>query len=76
MESQNKEILKSLKDGNKLTQIDAFELFKCWRLAARIKNLRDDGHQIHTEIVTLPNKKRIAYYSLIKEAPHEMASTT
>ena len=76
MESQNKEILKLLKEGNKLTQMDAFELFKCWRLAARIKNLRDDGHQIHTEIVTLPNKKRIAYYSLIKEAPHEMASTT
>jgi hypothetical protein len=44
--SQSKRILKHLQDGNMLTPRDAAELFDCWRLAARIHELREQGLDI------------------------------
>lgn len=63
MKSQNKQILEYLKNGNSITPIEALNLFGSFRLGARIKNLRDDGHNIITELVKDGNKK-YAKYSL------------
>ena len=63
MKSQNKQILEYLKNGNSITPIEALNLFGSFRLGARIKDLRDGGNNIITEIVKNGNK-RYAKYSL------------
>ena len=69
MESQNRMILGHLKEFKSITSLDALSEFGCFRLAARIKDLRDAGHHIHTEMVELPRGgQRIAEYTLIKLA--------
>ena len=49
--SQNIKILIALKNGMKLTAIDALNMFGCFRLAARIKDLRDEGYPIKSEMI-------------------------
>ena len=44
--TQNDLILASLKRGTRLTPIDALRDFGCFRLAARICDLRAEGHHI------------------------------
>lgn len=63
MKSQNKQILEYLKNGNSITPIEALNLFGSFRLGARIKDLRDGGHNIITELVK-DGRKRYAKYSL------------
>ena len=62
--SQNKQIADYLNTGKKLTTLDALTKFGCFRLAARISDLRNDGMNITTKIITLDNKKQVAQYSL------------
>lgn len=65
MESQNKEIRSYLESGNSLTPLEALSKFNCFRLGARIHDLKHKfGLNIKTEIVE-ENKKRFAKYSLI-----------
>ena len=45
-----------------ITALDALEHVGCFRLAARIKDLRDAGNPIESHDVTLPNGKRISRY--------------
>lgn len=51
-----------------INPMQALMNYGCFRLAARIRDLRDDGHEIHTEVVDMGNDKRVAVYTLIKEA--------
>ena len=46
MKSQAQEILDYLKQGNSITQSYAAHHFRCWRLAARIYDLRQQGVNI------------------------------
>ena len=62
--SQNKQILSYLEDGNKLTPITALKKFGCFRLSARILDLRNEGLTRQTENVTR-KKKTFAEYSLM-----------
>ena len=62
--SQNQQIANYLNKGRKLTPIDALNKFGCFRLAARIADLRNDGMNIKTTIVKLKNKKQVAQYSV------------
>lgn len=48
-----------------VTAMDALDGCNCFRLAARIKDLRDAGHAIETIHKTLPNGKTIAVYRLL-----------
>lgn len=66
---QNQQILAYLKKKrNKgVTAIEALEKFGCFRLAARIRNLRDDGHNIIT-MTEQSGNKRFARYVLQAEA--------
>lgn len=64
--SQNKRIFNHLK-RRPLTAAQAYKKFGCLRLAARIAELREDGHPIETETVS-QGGKRFARYWLIEEA--------
>lgn len=44
--TQNKQILKYLKQGNTLTPKGAIQMFKCFRLSARIWDIRHQGERI------------------------------
>lgn len=63
-ESQNKSILAWMKQGNAITPLIALNRFGCFRLSARIKDLRDIGYNISREIIC-ENEKHYASYSLI-----------
>ena len=56
-QSQKKQILDYLKNGKSLTQMEALYKFGCFRLAARICELRDDGWGIKSESIKLNNGK-------------------
>lgn len=62
--TQNQQIANYLKKGKAITPIDALNKFSCFRLAARISDLRNDGMKIITKIVTKEGKS-YASYSII-----------
>lgn len=61
--SQNEQILAYLKTGHSLTPLEALRNFGCFRLGARIHNLKAQGYAIKTETV-FAGGKRFARYSL------------
>ncbi len=65
--SQCEDILEVLRTGQPLTPMDALARFRCFRLAARIYDLRRDGHNIARTWGT-NGEKRWAVYRLLKEA--------
>jgi len=50
-----------------ITAIDALNKYGCFRLAARINDLRMQGHKIHTEIKVKDGKRYAAYHLLNKK---------
>ena len=62
--TQNQRILDYLKSGKTLTPLVALEKFGCFRLSARIFDLRSDGHNIITKNIT-NDKKTYAEYHLL-----------
>ena len=68
--SQNKEILEHLKSGKTITPTEALDKFGCFRLGARVKNLRNQGYQIDTQIEwNAARTKRWAKYSMSDTEP-------
>jgi hypothetical protein len=63
--SQCADILEALRRGP-ITPLEALKDHGCLRLAARIEELRSDGHTIVTEMVKV-NGKKFGQYVLIKE---------
>ena len=61
--SQNNQILEYLKSGKKLTPLTALKKFGCFRLGARIFDLKRQGHNIDTQFKTKKGKT-FAEYSL------------
>jgi len=61
-DSQNALIKDWLLNGYSITQLEALTQFGCFRLAARIADLRDKGLNVVTDMVTLENGKRVARY--------------
>lgn len=59
---QAAKILAYLKSGKRITPLESLELFGCFRLGARIYDLKRAGEPIVSEMITLPNKKRVAEY--------------
>ena len=66
--SQQKRILSYLKQGNELTRLNCWEQLGILEAPARISELRAEGHNIHTEMITIRNKYgekvRIAKWTL------------
>lgn len=61
--SQSEQILTWLQSGRPLTPLESLERFGCFRLGARIYDLRKRGHEIHAEMVEFRGK-RFAKYSM------------
>jgi len=57
-------ILNSLTNGDKLTSLDIFKKFGCFRASARIYDLRARMYPIETKMIVLPSGKRVAQYSM------------
>lgn len=64
--SQEAAILDHLLSGRPITPIDALNLYKCFRLGARIYGLKKLGHPIEREMVTVGSGKRVASYRLVQ----------
>jgi len=62
MKTQNQSILAYLKSGNSITALDAFVLFRCMRLAARILDLKDQGNDIESTLVDVGGKRVARYF--------------
>lgn len=58
-------IREALLNGEILTPLDALNRFGCFRLTARIWDLRDEGMNIQKEWKVLDNGKKVAAYRLI-----------
>lgn len=61
--TQTENILNYLKEGNSITPIEALNLFGCFRLSARIFDIREMGVEIETKRV-VKNGKVFASYKL------------
>lgn len=64
--TQNNQLRDHLTNGNSITPIEALQEFGCFRLAARISDLKSQGMDIHTEMV-YKDKKKYARYFLKKD---------
>ena len=62
--SQCAQIKEWLEQGNKLTSLEALNLFGCLRLASRIHDLRARGLDIRKERIQVPSGKYVTQYSL------------
>lgn len=63
--AQSAQILKALKNGEKLTHLDAERRFNCLRLGACIHELKKRGYEIKSQMITVPSGKRVAQYSMV-----------
>jgi len=66
MMSQNELVLARLRIGP-VTALDALKELGVFRLAARVHDLREQGHQIHS-FPARQNGKEFSRYMLVKEA--------
>lgn len=64
MNTQATAILTHLQSGKTLTPLEALDKFGCFRLGARIHELKRDGHDITKEMVKTPGGARVAEYWL------------
>ena len=62
--TQADQILNDLKQGKTITPLDALPKYGCFRLAARIYDLRCGGHNIKGEMVHNENGKHYMRYYL------------
>lgn len=70
--TQTEAILRHLQVEGSISPIEALERYGCFRLAARISDLKALGHPIETEIVKR-GRKSFAVYRLVSE-PQQMVA--
>lgn len=64
MSNQERVILAHLRGGRPLTVGDALTKYGIYALSQRIGDLKREGYPITSEMVKLPNGKRVAQYRL------------
>lgn len=62
--TQSQLILAHLKTGRSITPIYALNAFQCFRLGARIHELKQAGHPIQRDMVPTESGKHVASYSM------------
>lgn len=62
--SQRDRVLAALEAGEEITPVDALRRFGCFRLGARVHELREAGHRIATLSHPLPDGRVVARYRL------------
>jgi hypothetical protein len=61
MQTQEKQILRDLKRGARITPLMALKLYGSFRLGARIWSLKQKGHKIRTKMVKVGGKSVAEY---------------
>jgi hypothetical protein len=62
--TQTEQIRAHLLSGRDITPLEALDQYGCFRLAARVSDIREEGHDIET-IIEERNGKRYARYRLV-----------
>jgi hypothetical protein len=62
---QASQILAYLREGKTITPLEALDMFGCFRLGARVWDLKQAGHDIRSRMVDVGNGKRVARYLLV-----------
>lgn len=62
MKSQSAKILHVLQSGKPVTPLIALRRFGCLRLAARINDLKAEGHKIQSRMMERNGKRFAAYW--------------
>ena len=62
--SQTDLILEWMLAGHTITPLEALERFKCFRLGARIADIKAMGYLVYSEFVTTPSEKKVKQYHL------------
>lgn len=65
--SQSNHILTFMRERGSITAIEALNHCDCFRLSARIHDLKEEGHKIESNMVKTMSGKMVAEYKLIKE---------
>lgn len=60
--SQTAQIRAWFERGRSLTPLEALENFGCFRLAARVRDLKDSGYPIEMRRIETPSGKHVAKY--------------
>ena len=63
--SQQEKVLVHLMEGKSITPLEALRDFGCFRLGARIFNLRKQGYNIVSRTVVASDGKKFSEYSLV-----------
>lgn len=63
-ESQEKQIFSYTMDGNRITSLEALQLFGCMRLASRISDIRRNHPEVNIKVekIETATKKKVAQY--------------
>lgn len=63
-ESQEKQIFSYMMDGNRITSLEALQLFGCMRLASRISDIRRNHPEVNIKVekIETATKKKVAQY--------------
>ena len=62
--SQTDRILEYMLAGNSITPLEALEKFGCFRLGARIGDIKARGYLVYSEFVTTDSQKKVKKYYL------------
>ena len=62
--SQADRILEYMLAGNAITPLEALNLFGCFRLPARIADIKARGYLVYSEFVTTDTQKKVKRYHL------------
>lgn len=61
-QSQESKILDHMLRGHRITGLDAFNLYGCFRLPARIADIQKRGFHVQSEFITAPSGKKVKAY--------------
>lgn len=61
-QSQASKILDHMLRGHTITGLEALTLFNCFRLPARIADIREKGFAVQSKFITSPGGKRVKQY--------------
>ena len=62
--SQTDRILAYMLDGNSITPLEALNKFGCFRLGARIADIKARGYLVYSEFITTDTQKKVKRYYL------------
>ena len=61
-QSQTSRILAYMLAGNRITPLEALNRFGCFRLPARIADIKAAGYEVRSRFVSTPTEKKVKQY--------------